>query len=213
MPSFFKRFKKKIIPISSKGSSYFERENIIQDTRDLKNILQILNEKIFSETKKDITFHGVPLLKTSPRELKNKFGAPMYIFNNSDNIESHKIFFYKDSVDFYKFLIQYHFIDNNFFFASNKVSSLTALSEEDKTKIVGRIKTKYFGEEAKEIKGLKVKLRDQNGSIFYTVDDVYYYLNYLLDNQTTKKLIKLYPDFESSITHPPGFKESLEEYI
>lgn len=213
MKSFFKRFKKKIPGVSSKSSSYFERENLLEDVRDLKGVLETGFEPPFYSTEKEITFHGVPLKGTSPQVVKKKFGSPMYILDNSKNIDGHKVFFYKDSVNIYKFLIQYHFIDNEFFFASNKVSSMTVLTDEVKEKVLDRIKIKYFGENAKEIKGLKVKLKDPNGSILYTVDDVYYNLNYLLDNKNTKKLIKKYSDFENTAVPPAGFKESLEEYI
>ena len=213
MKSFFKRFKKKIPGISSNSSGYFVRENLLEDIRDLKSVLKTGFEPPFSETDKEITFHGVPLKGTSPRVIKSKFGSPMHILDNSKNIDGHKVFFYKDSINIYKFLIQYHFIDNEFFFASNKVSSVTVLTDEVKTKVIDRIKIKYFAENAKEIVGLKVKLKDPNGSILYTIDEVYYRLNYLLNNKTTKQLIKKYSDYEASQVRPAGFKESLEEYI
>lgn len=206
-------FGKKKSKTPSKNSSYFERENRFEVVKDLKKVLEIGFEPPFNKTEKEITFHGVPLLLTSPQVIKKKFGNPMYILDNSKYIDGHKIFFYKDSVNIYKFLIQYHFIDNMFFFASNKVSSLGELTDEVKYKVLDRIKTKYFGDDTKDIKGLNVKLKDPNGSVLYTVDDVYYHLNYLVDNETTKQLIQKYTDYQSDTPRPSGFKESLEEYI
>jgi hypothetical protein len=213
MKSFFKKFKKKIPVTSSKSSSYFVRENVFEELRDLKKILKIGLEPPFSVTEKEITFHGVPLSTTTQQVIKKKFGNPFYVLDNSEVIAGHTVFFYKDSIATYKFLIQYHFIDNIFFFASNKVSSIRVLSEKDKEKVIKRIKVKYFGDDAEEIKGLLVKVKDPNNSVLFTLDDVYYHLNYLLNNKTTKSLVEKYMDYEEPVILPKGFSDSLNEYI
>lgn len=213
MKSLFKRFKKKNPVGSSKSSSYYIRENVFEEIRDLKRILKMGLEPPFSLTKKEITFHGVPLFTTTKQVIKKKFGSPSYVLDNSDLIEGHKVIFYKDSVDTYKFLIQYHFIDDKFFFASNKVSSIRILSEKDKERVIKRIKVKYFGDEAEDLKGLLVKVKDPNNSVLFTLDDVYYHLNYLLDNKTTNSLFEKYMDYEKPVALPKGFNESLKDYI
>lgn len=213
MKSFFKRFKKKMPVMSGKSSGYYVRENVFEEIRDLKNTLKEGLKPPFLETDKEITFHGVPLKETSQKVIRKKFGNPNYILDNSKTIDGHKVYFYKDSVNVYKFLIQYHFIDDEFFFASNKVSSIRILSEEDKAKVIGRIKTKYFGDDAKEIKGLLVKVKDPVNNILFTRDDVYYRLNYLVLNSTTKQLIEKYIDYEVPVVKPPGLNDSLNEYI
>lgn len=199
--------------VSGKGSGYYIRENMFEEIRDLKRVLTNGLKPPFNETEKEITFHGLPLKEHSQRMIRKKFGNPIYILDNSKSIDGHKVYFYKDSVNVYKFLIQYHFINDEFFFACNKVSSIRILSEDDKAKVIGRIKTKYFGEDANEIEGLMVKVKDPNNNILFTRDDVYYYLNYLVFNKTTKQLLEKYSNYEPAVSKPPGLNDSLDEYI
>lgn len=213
MSSLFKRFKKSLPVATSSNTSYYKRENLIQNINDLKHLLAGAPEIPEVRTDKEITLNNVSLLKFTPQLLKSKFGNPASILDLSDIIPGHKVFFYKNSVDYYKFLIQYHFIKNDFFFASNKISSMTALSDKDKERIMNRIQNKYLDNNGIKNGDLIVKVVDDNGSIIYTIDDVYFHLHYIPGNITKQNLLAKYAEIPENQAKPGGFKESLEQYI
>lgn len=214
MGSFFKRFKKKNPLTTQKGSPYYVRESMIQIQSDLAEIMQQATALDFVSISKTITFHGVEVIKITPQLLKSKFGTPSHIHDNSDEIEGHKVYYYRDSIDFYKFLLQFHFIDNQFFFASNKISSVTNLSDSDMDKIVNRIFTKYLADKKNKVaESHKLRIKDADGSMLYTLDDVYFHIKYLPGNSFRQSLMKKYADYKAPEAKPSGFKQSLEEYI
>lgn len=199
--------------VSNKNSTYYTRENIILNIPDLVRILQGAPDMKGVKTDKEITFNNIPLLEITPAVLKSKFSKPSYVLDRSTSIPGHKVIFYKDSVLHYKFLIQYHFINEKFFFACNRLSSHAVLSDNDKMKIINRISNKYLGED--DISPIKavIKVADSNGSLIYTIDDVYFYMHYLPANNTKEELLKMYADFPDRTVIPQGFNESLKKYI
>jgi hypothetical protein len=213
MASLFKRFKKKLPVATTKNTAYYNRENLIQTVSDLHRILMGAPDIKGFKTEKELTFNNTPLLEITPRVLKTSFDTPSNVLDHSSVIPGHKVIFYKDSVAHYKFLIQYHFIDEQFFFASNKISSMTILSESDKEKITGRISRKYIDGKKQDDKISVLKVTDPNGSIVYTVDDVYFYLHYLPENDVKKMLLGQYAEASSQTVKPMGFNDSLEKYI
>lgn len=212
--SIFSKIFKKQITGTSKKSTYFVRENLIQSLTDLKKILYPLPKIEELNTNTDISFNGFELNKITPSLLKKEIGDPTYVLDNSEFIDKHQVLFYKDSADYYKFLIQYHFINGQFFFASNKISSLGIISPEDKNKIVGQIRLKYLGVPPEEhITSLIIKIGDRVNNVLTTVDDVYFHINYLSGNTTAQELINKYVGrTEPKSTHI-GFKETLDKYI
>ena len=212
MTSLFKRFKKNLPISTSKGSAYYRRENVIGNYDDLKKVLEAAPKIPEVKTDVEITFNTIPLNDITIADLKKKFDNPSFVLKN-ENIDGHMVLFYKDSVAYYKFLIQYHFINNKFFFAGNKISSMGVLNDEDKQKIIGRISKKYLHEDFDNSEGWKIKVIDPNGSIIHTLDDVYFHLYYLAGNETTKGLIKQYAGHVPEQEGPTGFKESLDQYI
>ena len=212
MASLFKRFKKNLPLSTSKGSAYYKRENIISNYDDLKKVLEAAPGIPEAKTAVEISFNTIPLNDISIADLKKRFDNPSFIYNN-ENIEGHTVLFYKDSVAYYKFLIQYHFINNKFFFAGNKISSMGVLNDEDKQKIIGRISKKYLKKDFQNTEGWKIKVIDPNGSIIHTIDDVYFHLYYLAGNKTTQELIEQYAEHITEQDSPTGFKESLDQYI
>lgn len=212
MASLFKRFKKTLPASTSKGSTYYERENTIGNLDDLKKVLEGAPKIPSSKTDVEITFNNIPLNEITLAGLKKKFGAPAYVHKN-ELIDGHAVLFYRESVNYYKFLIQYHFINNKFFFASNKISSMGVLNDDDINKILSRISNKYLNKEFKDKQGRQMKVTDPNGSIIYTFDDVYFHLLYLVNNETTRNLIEKYADHTTQHFKPSGFKESLDQFI
>lgn len=212
MSSLFKRFKKNLPISTSKGSVYYRRENIISNYNDLTNVLEADPNIPEAKTDEEISFNTIPLIDITIADLKKKFDNPSYVYNN-ENIDGHMVLFYKDSVAYYKFLIQYHFINNKFFFAGNKISSMGVLNDDDKQKIIGRVSKKYLKKDFDNTEGWKIKVIDPNGSIIHTLDDVYFHLYYLAGNETTKELIEQYADHTPVQDKPTGFKESLDQYI
>ena len=213
MSIFSKHFKKNITG-TSKKSAYFIRENRIQSLTDIKKILNPLPDIEEINTNTGISFNGMELSKIAITLLKKEIGDPSYVLDNSDRIDKHKILFYKDSADYYKFLIQYHFINDQFFFASNKISSLGILSPGDKNKIIGQIRFKYLGIPPEEhIKTLIIKIGDRLNNVITTVDDVYFHINYLAENTTTQQLAKKHVGRMEPAKNHSGFKETLDKYI
>jgi hypothetical protein len=214
MSLFSRKIKKKLAVSTSKNATYFRRENLITTIDDLQIMLNPLPELKTKKTKKEISFNAFPLTSITFSKIKKDGGNPSFVLDNSENIDDHIVYFYKDGVDYYKFLIQYHFIGDRFFFASNKVSSMGILSTQDKNKIVGQINLKYLDlSEDTPVKDLIIKVADSDNSIITTEDDVYFHVNYLAGNETTKKLIEKYTGHIADTSAPSGFKKSLDKYI
>lgn len=183
-----KRIKKKISKIRNKNLSYFSQENVIQGYGDLKAILNPLPEIKPIKSIKPFSINEMGLNEINIKSLKEKFGYPSIVLRNGHNIENHKIYFYRDRVGFYKILIQFHFINNEFFFVSTRLSVPKGLTIERKKEIVKQALLKYAGKAPKEIKSLDVKLVDENGNMLFINDYVSFYLNYLAENETKKQL-------------------------
>ena len=213
MASLFKKFKKKLPTVSNKNSAYFNRENAIETLHDLNKILKGAPEIKGMKTDKELTFNNISLLEITPSMLWNTFDNPAHVMDRSDYIPGHKVVFYKENVLHYKFLIQYHFINEKFFFASNKISSISMLSDSDKMKIINRIAMKYFNNEDTKSLASVMKAIDPNGSVIYTVDDVYFHMHYIPANDTREMLMAKYADVPEQTSKPQGFKESLDKYI
>lgn len=199
--------------ITTKNSSYYNRENRIENLGDLKKVLEAAPKIKAAKTGTNFTFNNIPLLNIDQKLLISKFENPVFMLDNDSEIKGHKVYFYRESIDYYRFLIQYHFVNDNFFFATNKISSVTALSDGDKQKIIDRINTKYLDQKPGDNKSLTIKIIDPNNSIIFTRDDVYFHINYLAGNKTTKSLIDTYTDYIDAPTLPTGFNDTLEQYI
>jgi len=198
----------------SKNASYFKQQNVLENTAELQRVLKAAPSVPEQKTSTEISFNTIPLLEITSSKIKNRFGIPSHVHDNSNNIEGHEVYFYLDSIDNYKFLVQYHFYNNNIFFISNKVSSTgKKLSDRDKNKIVSRISQKYLNEKPKDTKRWLIKVSDPNNSIVFTVDEVYYQLYYLAGNDTTKYLTDKYVHNYKPEVKPEGFNESIDSYI
>lgn len=184
-----KRLKKRISKIRNKNASYFIQENVVQGHGDLKAVLNPLPEVKPVEAEKTIAINEIPLNEISPKSLKEKFGYPSFILKNGHNIENHKVYFFRDRVGYYKIMLQFHFINNVFFFASTKISVPKGITIDKKRQIVKQALVKYTSAtERKQVKDVDIKIVDEHNNMLFVFDYVSFYLNYLVDNETKEEL-------------------------
>ncbi len=203
----FKSTKKKT---PKKGQSFYHRENLIQTIEELNSVLSHLDSSKTTKTKADIIFKGFELDSIFEENLENDFGEESFLLEPDSGITGHKIYFYRISSEHFRFLIQLHFIDDNFFLASNKVYSESLMSDSDKTKVIQQITKKYYPEADSKVK--EFDLEDPKGNILFTHDDIYYYIKYIPNNAINQKLKKQYSGF----TKPEAgleIKETLDDLI
>lgn len=187
----FRKLRRKTNFSKGRGLRYYSQENVIKDNADLVITLNPLPKTEIIKANKTFSFNGMPLNEINRKTLKNRSNAPSYVLWNNEYIPKHKIYFYREHIGLYKFMMQYHFIDNRFFFACNRISSHNRLTENDKNEIVGQLFKKYIGDENAIPKdNFEIKLVDEENNIIFTNDSVYYYINYLPNNETTRKLIE-----------------------
>ncbi len=207
MSAFFRSSKKHT---KQKGESYYDRENVIQNEFELCKVLRYLDSTKAAKTKSSILFLENELSSIDKNSLFEVFGKESFLLKPNSGILGHEIYFYHITSEELRFLVQLHFIDDQFFFAANKVYSDMFLSDSDKEKIIRRIKIKYFGEDNNET--AESVIVDSNGNILYTRDNVYYFIRYLANNPTSQKLKKQYE--KSEILNPgQETKDKLDRLI
>ncbi len=203
----FKSNKKKK---EKKGQSFYHRENIIQTIEELNTVLRHLNSSKTSKTNSDIIFKGLDLNAIDENNLEKDFGEQSFILEPESGIPGHKIYYYRISSEHFRFLIQLHFINDQFFFACNKVYAESLLSDIDKQKVIKQIRNKYCPDAKKEI--VEFDIEDSKGNILFTTDYVYFYIKYIPNNAINKKLKKQYAGYakpEAGIE----IKETLDDLI
>lgn len=209
-----KRLKKRISKIRRGNLSYYIQENVIQGSGDLKMILNPLPDVEPIKSIKPFAINDLNLNDVTPKTLKEKFGPPSNILKNDHNIEKHKIYFYRDRVGYYKLLLQFHFINNEFLFASTRLSVPKGLTIERKREIVRQALIKYTGARSnKQVKSLDLKLVDENNNIMFVHDYVSFYLNYLVDNETRRRLIVELFETTDEKQEEETSKTGIEKYI
>jgi len=210
---FFRRLKRKLsFSSKSHGSRYYFQQNVIKDKADLKLILNPLPKTEVFKSDKSFLFNEIPLGEITYKTLRSKLGSPSYILWNDEQIPKHRIYFYREHFGSYKFMMQYHFIEKRFVFACNRISSHNGLTTNDKVEIIRQLLIKYTDLENSELKDdFEVKLMDKDGNIIFTYDSVYFFVNYLPNNENTQHLIKefgLETDIRESLSnHVDGLKD------
>lgn len=200
----FRRLRKRAKLAKSHDSRYYHQENVIKDKADLVVTLNPLPQTNGYKAKKTFSYNRQPLEEITQKSLKSRLGSPSYILWNHEEIPKHKVYYYRDHIGLYKFLMQYHFFNNQFFFASTRISAQNRLTPKDKTEIVNQLLKKYLDKKpVKTMDDFEIKLIDKNNNLIYTYDTVYFYINYLLNNDTSRLLAEKLgvnkdngPDFE-----------------
>lgn len=207
MLSFFKSSKKKT---PKKGKTFYERENFIQTINDLNNCVRHLNSTKTTKSNSNILFQGFELDSIHEKDLEKNFGEESFFLEPDNDILGHKIYYYRITSQHLRFLIQIHFIDDQFFFAATKVYSDALLSPADKQRVLKQIITKYYPNADEHT--IEFDIEDPNGNILFTQDDVYYYIKYLANNATSQNLKKKYAGYEGP---KPGqeIKDTLDKLI
>lgn len=191
MLSFFKSSKKKT---PKKGATFYHRENKIQTIEELNIIHKRLSSTTSTLTKSNILFQGFELDNISEKSLEKDFGEESYLLEPNSDILDHKVYYYRIASSSLRFLIQIHFIGDQFFFATTKVYSDSLLSLSDKQKVTSQIISKYSPNSDSDTTDFKLK--DPKGNILFTHDHVYYYIQYLPNNALNQKLIKQYGGYK-----------------
>ena len=207
MLSFFKSSKKKT---PKKGKTFYERENFIYTINDLNNCIKHLSSSKNTKTNSNILFQGYELDSIHEKDLEKNFGEESFFLEPDNDIPEHKIYYYRITSQHLRFLIQLHFIDDQFFFAATKVYSDALLSAADKQRVLKQIITKYYPNANEDT--IEFDIEDPKGNVLFTQDDVYYYIKYLANNATSQNLKKQYSGYEEP---KPGqeIKETLDKLI
>ncbi len=207
MLSFF-RSKKNKTP--KKGGSFYHRENLIQTIEELNTVLSQLDSTDSIKTEKNLVFQGLELDTIVTKNLENDFGEESFLLDAESGIENHTVYFYRIVSDYFRFLLQIHFVDDQFFFAATKVYAETLLSAADKKKVIMQIANKYYPDADSEI--INFNIRDPKGNILSTHDDVYYHIKYLPNNNTSRTLKKKFESFKK-VDSGQVIKETLDRLI
>ena len=207
MRSIFRSGKKKK---SKKGIVFYERENLFQTVGDLIKTLDIIDDSNCLLAQNPIEFHGNKLDNINEKTISSDFGEKAFLLMPETVVEGSKIYYFRLSSEHLKFLIQVHFLDGYFYFASTKVYGDSLLSERDKKKVIKRIVKKYIPES--DDYEFEFKIRDEQGNILFTKDDVFFHINYLPNNKITQKLREKHSDYKPP---KPGqnLKNTLDELI
>lgn len=213
MLSFFKSQKNS--PQNTLKSAFYIREGLIHNISDLNKLLvpEQIDGTLVTNTESEINFKNFSLIGLTEKQIIAQMNQPIFINDNSVVLNGHKILFYKLDVDHYSFLVQFHFIDNQFFFVSNKVMSTGVLSNKEKSKVVNQLKNKYLLNTAMEHDNFLLNLTDKNGSMLNIIDDVNFYVNYLCECPTTNKLRKRYYESAKPETKDHNFEDTIDKYF
>lgn len=174
---------------SSRGASYYKRENIVHTLEDLKQIYTPKN-KVVHKTEEVIMYNNMILSEISEKVLRNAIGEAHYIIKNLDNINNYKILFYRHSVDDFNYLMQFHFCENTFLFVNNMVRSSYVLGNREKKSIMNRIQEKYYPDiDFDFTNGFELQINDAKGNFLYTTDSVNFSITYINNSPVLKDIL------------------------
>jgi len=206
-------FKSKESNVETINSVYYRRENFIIDEAD---ILTALNPSVDNEYKNncqgDIRVKNLPLIGLSQKKISALLNKPAFILDNSSAIKGHKVLFYKEDVEFFRFLLQFHFIDNEFFLASNKVTASGLLPETEKRKIIRQLSNRYLPGEEINDENFAISFYDSSGNMLYTVDEVYFFVNYIPGGDVRERVLRKFAS-NISVNNKSGFENTLDKYF
>ena len=212
---FFSFKKSKINKTSSRNSAFYNRENHIVSMDNFVDTIfyEVEEGTAERESSKQLVFGRIPIDEITEERLLDVMDRSDFTIDNSENIPGHKVYFYRDTAGYYKFLFQFHFFNGEFFFLKNKISSAAAVvSSEDKNKVIDQLALKYGVEDRENKSNFLIKITDSHGNIAYTTDTVYFYISYLRGGEFMKKLKEKYSGYEPE-PEEDEFGESLDKYL
>ncbi len=208
--------KKKKKSGTTSHSAYYLRENMIHNVRDLLSAVQpIMDDRYQSwESKQSLSFNAMLFAEITEKNLEKQLGEAVFIYDNSVSVPGHKVIFFRDEVEYFRFLIQFHFIDGQFFFISNKISTSGVLSESNKTKIAKKVFNKFIDDKSPDaLNSFNIAIKDPQENFIYTKDDVYFYVNYILGGTKLQDIILRYSNLEPDTNDKKDFSNTLDKYI
>ncbi len=208
MLSFFKKKHKK--KPHKKGHSFYDRENLIQTIEELNHVLSYLGSSDCTKTNSEILFQGKQLDSINKKDLEKKFGEESFILEANNIFPNHEVYYYRITSEHLKFLIQLHFVKDQFFFAATKVYAETLMSKKDIQNVIGHIKNKYYPEATEDT--MNFSIEDPKGNVLFTRDDIYYYIKYLPNNITNQELQKQFLGY-SKPSSVKSLKNTLDDLI
>ena len=206
MLSFFGKPKNKSL---TTNSPQYYRENNIPVLEDLK---AVLNKKTNNVTKNKILYQGLALDKINIKELEKYFGKETLLLDHTDKIRGHKVYFYRKNVENYKLIIQLHFIEDIFFYASTKVSSESQVTDKDKQKICATLLS-HYPDIPILTNSFEYEFMDIQGNIISTRDHMYLFINYYPNTTAVDKLRKMIEDPDFTVTSVQANEEKLENFL
>ena len=194
-------------------STYYVRENLIHNVNDLLKIINPTKppKLVEGHTSEEIRFKGMLLNDLNEKGIISKMGSPIYIHDNGKYLEGHRVLFYKEQVEHYTFLVQFHFVDSQFFLVSNQISSTAMLSHKDKIKVINQLKRKYLDGAGLEEETYNLRITDIDKNIIFTSDVMYFYVNYLCNCSIKNKLLKRYSNTEIIEETDASFEDTLDK--
>ncbi len=212
MLSFFKSNKYSQANINS---TYYIRECLIHDVNDLNSFLKPKPEDytLLKKTSVDLSVKNLPLINLTEKKITTSLKQPIFFYDNSKLIKGHKVLFYKEDVGFYRFILQFHFMDGEFFFASNRVSSSGMLPEAEKNKIIHQILSRYSIKTEEEYSDFHLMITDENHSVLTTVDEVYFNVNYLCGGETKINMINRFSGQKDQKDQKSEFDSNVDKYF
>ena len=184
MLSFFKPSKKNLH--KKKGNSFYHRENIILTIDDLNNILKHFDSESLVPTNRKIQILGNDIDSINLKSIKTFFNEESYILEEPNFIDNHNIYYYRNTSQQFKFLTQLHFCGKEFFLGATKVYADHIFSEKEKKDLLKSITNKYCPDKNCDKK--EVDIIDNDGNLLSTYDDIYFYIRYVPNTDTIKKL-------------------------
>ncbi len=209
-------FKKKDPESLTSKSTYYERECVITFPTDIFLLLSDARSFEYKKTDVPITVSKISLNNITTQAVTKVMDTPKYLFDNKENIPGHKVLFYKEEADIYRFLLQFHFIDNRLFFVANKIYTGMSLPASNKEKIVKQLAQKYLhlpNYDVPEEYGIFIS--DANGNKLFTRDGVYFYVNYITGDSIQEELWNKYSFLEEEMAKKKSdsFNESLDKFL
>ncbi len=208
--------KKNVTESLTSKSAYYERECVVNTTSDIFLLLSDVRNFNFSKTELFASVNNISLHNSTIKMITKEFGIPKYTFDNNENINGHKVLFYKEEADIYRFLLQYHFIDNKLFYVANKIYTGMSLPDSNKIKIVKQLAAKYLKVNNFNVPDdFGIFIEDPKTNKIFTRDGVYFFVNYLTGDSIVDDLWEKYSYMKEELAKKKDdtFKESLDKLL